>query len=109
VTFFSWLRLAYPFFRVKLIHSIETHRRLVLQSQLEYIEKIRAHRFEPYDRGSEGYYIHLVNLFYLFEYVLPALHDYGAALKLNSWPAFEAAQRRLFRFYLGCKSAGTSH
>ena len=47
-----------------------------------------------------------INLFYLFEYVLPVIADYGSALKLNDWAKFKDAYLRLFRFFLCSKSQG---
>ena len=51
-------------------------------------------------------YIQLHVLFYLFEFVLPAIADYGSALKLTDWKSFSDAYIRLFRFFLCAKSQG---
>jgi hypothetical protein len=42
----------------------------------------------------------------MFEFILPAIADYGSALKLNGWQNFRDAYLRLFRFFLGAKSQG---
>jgi hypothetical protein len=106
VTFFSWLRLSYPAFRPKLIKAIRDAKRAVLQSQLDYIEELRIKSFKRFESPAQARYVHLFNLFYLFEYVLPVVHDYGAALKLNSPALLDVALSRLFRFYLSCKTEG---
>jgi len=48
-----------------------------------------------------------VNLFYLFDFVLPAVSDYGVALKLGHFEKFREALLRVMKFYLSCRSNGT--
>jgi len=51
-------------------------------------------------------YVHLVNLLYLFDFILPALGDYLVALKLGDFEAFEEAFMKLLKFYLTCRCEG---
>ena len=53
-------------------------------------------------------FIHLCNLQSLFEYVIPAVQDYGLALKSNDWSSFHACYLRLLGVFLCCSSKGAS-
>lgn len=104
-TFFTWLRAAYPSFRPLLLSSLRTIRILRSLYDMQYTIELKKHNAlpkNPYERA----YLNLFNLYYLFEYVLPAIADYGSALKLNNWQGFRDAYLRLFRFFLGAKSQG---
>lgn len=52
--------------------------------------------------------MHLLNLLYLFDFVLPAVSDYGVALKLGNFENFRDALLRVMKFYLSCRSNGTT-
>src|SRR6185437_14650800 len=47
-------------------------------------------------------YIHLLNLFYLFDFAIPVLQDYGAALKGNDPVLFLDCFDRLVLLFLMC-------
>lgn len=104
-TFFTWLRAAYPSFRPLLLQSLTTLKVLRTIYDIQYTRVLKKRKVlgkNPYGRS----YLNLYNLYYLFEYVLPAIADYGSALKLNDWQAFRDAYLRLFRFFLGARSQG---
>ena len=105
-TFFTWMRAAYPSFRGQLLSSLNTLKHLSLIYDVQYT--INLKQKTVLKRNPFRYrYIQLLNLMYLFEYVLPTIADYGSALKLNDWNAFKGAYLRLFRFFLCAKSQGT--
>ena len=54
-------------------------------------------------------YIHLTNLLYLFEYVLPTILDYGVLLKSNDYDGFRRSLLRLMRFYFTCEQKGITY
>ena len=86
-TFFTWLRAAYPSFRPLLIFSLNVIRNLRELYDIQATRELKHRRViarNPY----ESVYLNLHNLLYLFEYVLPAIADYGTALKLNNWDSF---------------------
>ena len=104
-TFITWLRASYPSFRPLRLQSLRTLRFLRTSYDIRYTIELKRKNVlirNPYERR----YLNLYNLFYLFEYVLPAIADYGSALKLTNWQAFRDAYVRLFRFFLGAKSQG---
>ena len=51
-------------------------------------------------------YVHLCNLLVLFEFVIPTIIDYGAAIKIGDYNVWKAAFLRILRFYLMCKCPG---
>lgn len=51
-------------------------------------------------------YIHLQNMLFLFDFVLPAVSDYGVSLKLGDFEKFRTALLRILKFYLSCRSEG---
>jgi len=104
-TFFTWLRLSYPYFRPLLLNSLNTIKFLRTTYDIQYTVELKRKKKLP-KNPYETPYLTLYNLYYLFEFVLPAIADYGAALKLNDWQAFRDAYLRLFRFFLGSKSQG---
>jgi len=59
------------------------------------------------DNPYRSRYIHLLNLRALFEFFIPALQDYGVALKSNDW-AFRTCFYRMFLLFLCCTSKGSS-
>ena len=70
IVFFQWLRRAYPKFRVNLKEAISTSKAELIDFDLKLPfhcqKKSVPSRTMVYSR-----YIHLTNLLYLFEYVLP--------------------------------------
>ena len=104
-TFFTWLRAAYPSFRPLLLLSLNTIKNLRIVYDIQYTNELKNKKLIP-KNPYENVYLNLYNLFYLFEFVLPAIADYGSALKLNNWEAFRNAYLRLFRFFLTSKSQG---
>ena len=104
-TFFTWMRAAYPSFRRQLHSSLNLLKHLSIMYDVQYtisLKKKTILKRNPFHHR----YITSLNLFYLFEYVLPAIADYGSALKLNDWDKFRGAYLRLFRFFLCSKSQG---
>lgn len=104
-TFFTWLRAAYPKFRPLLIHSLTSIKFLRTLYDIQYTISLKGKKLIPANKYKR-IYIKLHNMFYFFEYVLPAIADYGSALKLNDWPAFKQSFLRLFKFFLCSKSQG---
>src|SRR5689334_5559351 len=87
-TFFLWLRMSYPYFKEKLVDAIVSMRKLLLQWSLDNAwAMVRGSA----DGGANPYlakYVHLLNMRSLFEFTIPAIQDYGCALKGNDWEAF---------------------
>lgn len=106
-TFLSWLRLAYPDFRDELLQAVATSRNQYRDTMLSYAQHIKE-RKESMPAVTRARYVHLCNLLYLFEFVVPVVHDYGAALKLGKWNDFEGAFLRILKFYISSKSKGTN-
>jgi len=98
-TFFTRLRAAYPSFRPLLFSSLNIKKNLRILYDIQYTRELKNCKIVPRN-PYENPYLNLYNLFYLFEFVLPAIADYGSALKLNNWEAFRIAYLRLFRFFL---------
>src|SRR6185437_3727073 len=44
----------------------------------------------------------------MFEFCIPTIQDYGAALKLNDWEKFRKCYDRLFLFFSMCTSKGVA-
>ena len=104
-TFFTWLRASYPSFRPLLLETMKTLKALRTLYDIQYTIELKRHKLLPRN-PYEKRYLNLYNLFYMFEFILPAIADYGSALKLNDWQTFRDAYLRLFRFFLGAKSQG---
>src|SRR6185437_5667063 len=51
-------------------------------------------------------FIHLLNLNFMFEFCIPTIQDYGAALKLNDWE--RKCYDRLFLFFSMCTTKGVA-
>ena len=45
-------------------------------------------------------------MLFLFDFVLPAVSDYGVSLKLGDFEKFRTALLRILKFYLSCRSEG---
>ena len=50
-------------------------------------------------------YFHLLNLFYLFDFVIPIVQDYGASLKANDPSKFLACFDKLLLLFITCNDA----
>ena len=108
-TFCTWLRLAYPPLRAKLLAAIEEVKERLMSWQISHIQNIRLRVSLLRQRNPHlAPYVHLLNLHALFEFCLPCIQDYGCALKGNDWPAFYACFRRLLLFFVSCSSKGAS-
>lgn len=104
-TFFTWLRAAYPSIRLKLLYTLNLLKFLASMYDIEFTRKLKRGKFlktNPY----RSRFLKLHSLFYLFEFVLPVIADYGSALKLNNWDVFWNAYVRLFRVFLCSTSKG---
>ena len=88
-TFFTWCRLAYPIVREKLNHGVTLLKARVLGWELGEIKQIRAgNREELQTNPHLAIYVQLLNLQSLFEFCIPCIQDYGAALKGQDWHIF---------------------
>ena len=106
-TFFTWLRLAYPQLKLQLIHAVTLLKSRVLSWEMGFIKKVR---------GGESVldqkifflagYVHLLDLQTLFEFVIPAIQDYGVSLRGDNWVQFWNCYLRLLVLYLSCSSKG---
>ena len=108
IVFFQWLRRAYPKFRVNLKEAISTSKAELIDFDLKLPfhchKKTLPSRTTVYSK-----YIHLTNLLYLFEYVLPTILDYGVLLKSNDYDGFRRSLLRLMRFYFTCEQKGITY
>ena len=77
----------------------------VLGWELGEIKQIRAgNREELQTNPHLASYVQLLNLQSLFEFCIPCIQDYGAALKGQEWHIFLDCYLRMLVFYLGCSS-----
>ena len=103
-----WLRLAYPSFREKLLKAIATLKKEVLDWQFSFMVDRRDGKDHQKQYPDFPFYVHLLNLYHLFEFCLPCIQDYGATLKGNDWPSFLTCYKRMLLFYLSCSSKGAT-
>ena len=105
IVFFQWLRRAYPHFKVNLKEAISTSKAALRDFDLklpsQYKKNNLMSRSNVYSK-----HIHLSNLRYLFEYVIPTILDYGVLLKSNDYAGFRRSLLRLMRFYFTCEQKG---
>lgn len=108
-TFFTWLRLAYPSFRQTLSDAVRAAKETFMEWSLQHTLDVKAGRVSEVKNNPHlARYIHLCNLQSLFEFVLPAVQDYGLALKSNDWSSFHACYLRLLGVFLCASSKGAS-
>ena len=102
---FQWLRRAYPHFRDNLKQKISTVKKELINFDMNL--HLQCHKNNrPLRSKVYSKYIHLSNLLYLFEYVLPTVLDYGILLKSNDYVGFRKSLLRLMRFYFTCEQKG---
>lgn len=108
VTFFAWIRLAYPKFRGLLLHSLRYLK--ALATCHDYVQiLLLSSRKGPFERNIFlERYVRLHNLFYLLEYILPATADYGTTIKMNDYSLFMQSLKRLIKVYVETKRAGSA-
>jgi len=92
--FLTWLRIAYADFRDDLIATIDELKQQYLT------EEDRTIRNPKKPSLAKAYFIHVVNLYTLFEDAIPTIQDYGIAIKLHSADSFFLAFKKLFRLFL---------
>jgi len=107
-TFFTWLRLAYPSFREKLVASIATLKSAVSEWQLAFLRARREGKKIENKNQHLPSYVHLLNLYHLLEFCIPCIQDYGSALKSNNWVSFYTCFKRMLLFYISCSSKGAA-
>ena len=98
---------SYSYLRPLLLSSLSVLKLLRNLSDVQLYHDLQSQKI-PKPNLFKRKFLLLHNLFYLFEFVLPALADYGVALKMNDWDSFKNAYLRLFRFFLSSKSQGRS-
>lgn len=106
VTFFQWLRKAYPKFRQRLYAAIESCKMEVRRFESSIPSLCRENK-KPPRCAHRSRYIHLINLMYLFEFALPTVMDYGILLKSGNYQDFRKALLHLILFYFTCEQKGT--
>jgi hypothetical protein len=107
-TFFMWLRLAYPSFRDKLIAAMATLKQAALDWQLAFVRAAREGKYIDTKNPHMACYIHLLNLYSLFEFCIPCIQDYACALKSNDWSSFLKCYKRMLLLFLSCSSKGAA-
>ncbi len=107
-TFFMWLRLAYPHFREKLVSAITKLKSEVLSWEFSFMIDRRAGKDREKRNIHLPFYVHMVNLYHLFEFCIPCIQDYGSTLKGNDWPSFYNCYKRMLLFYISCSTKGAS-
>jgi hypothetical protein len=108
-TLFTWMRLAYPSIKSKLVAAIVELKQRLLSWQVQYANEIvSGTRMETAVNPHLASYIHLTNLHMLFEFCIPCIQDYGCALKGNDWEAFFQSFNRMVVFFGCCMSRGAS-
>ena len=101
-TFFMWLRLAYPHFREKLVSAMTTLKDEVLSWELSFMLDRRLGKDPEKGNPQLPFYVHIVNLYHLFEFCIPCIQDYGSTLKGNDWPSFYNCYKDVVILYLVC-------
>jgi len=104
-TFFTWLRVSYPFFRQQLHFTLNTLKHLSLLYDVQRTVLLRRRQVIPPNYLRERY-VRLHNLFYLFEFVLPVITDFGCAIKLGNYQLFKTTLLRMTRFILSLRDPG---
>jgi len=92
--FLTWLRLAYGSFREKLDDAIDA-------VKIAYLAKDKMRAGDPDVDISRlrSKYIYLLNLRFLFRFVIPTVQDYGLAIKLFDVKRFKTCLHRLLKFF----------
>ena len=98
-TFFTFLRLCYPSFRSFLLETLGKLRVLAISFDVESTNKCVAGG-TPSSNPYRSRIVHLYNMFTLFEFCIPVLHDYIALLKHNDWYAFRMASMKLLILFM---------
>ena len=81
----------------------------MLDFDLEIIENISERKGDGLPENPyRSRFIHLLNLKTLFEFCIPAIEDYGAALKGNNWELFKTSFNQLLLFFACCNGKGTA-
>jgi hypothetical protein len=106
--FFSWLRLAYPGFRVKLHNAVATSQASMLQwERSRAVRVLEGKELKVQPNPFRPQYVHLLNLETLFEFCIPCIQNYGIALKLNDWQSFLKCYLDLSFLFYCCTSKGS--
>ena len=89
-----WLRLAYPQFKTDLLKALQRLKTILAADDIAGVE---------YDtpNTNRARYVHMLNLYSIFEFCIPAIQDYLVVLKSNNWEEFRCCFRRC-RFFLSC-------
>jgi len=90
----SSLRLAYPQFKTDLLKALQRLKTILAADDIAGVE---------YDtpNTNRARYVHMLNLYSIFEFCIPAIQDYLVVLKSNNWEEFRCCFRRC-RFFLSC-------
>ena len=105
-TFFTWLRLCYTSFRQFLIDTLSHLRLLSLQFDINMVKDCEAGVSLAPSNPYRSRLIHLYNMFFLFDFAIPVLHDYIALLKHNNWFAFRASSLKLLLLFSVLRNKG---
>src|SRR6185437_10700760 len=80
-TLLVWLRLANPAISALLGEQVDVMRQKMLDFDVEFISNISEKKGDGLPENPDrSRFIHLLNLKTLFEFCIPAIEDYGAAL-----------------------------
>jgi hypothetical protein len=118
-TFFTWIRyfISHRFTSASrcaaskiIAHLVEPWRKLG-SAMVEWDHKHLSNpqmlnHFSPFDNPYRARFIHLYNLWTLMAFVIPAIQDYGIALKLNNNVDFMQRYLQLLLFLLYCDTPG---
>src|SRR6185437_4953333 len=108
-TLLGWLRLAHPRIKDLLVEQLEYLRKQMVEFDMKTFTNIQEVKGD--DLPANPYrsrFIHLLNLNIMFEFCIPTIQDYGAALKLNDWEKFRKCYDRLFLFFSMCTTKGVA-
>ena len=108
-TLLGWLRLAHRLLKDVLVEQLEALRVQMVDFDLKWIAKINEMKGNSLPENPyRSRFIHLLNLNTMFEFCIPVIQDYGAALKLNDWERFKNCYYRLFLFFSMCTTKGVA-
>ena len=91
-----WLRLAYPAISALLGEQLDVMRQKMIDFDMKFISNISEKKGDGLPENPyRNRFIHLLNHKTLFEFCIPAIEDYGAALKGNNWDIFKRCYDQL--------------
>ena len=87
--FLMWMRLAYPQFKTDLLKALQT---ILAADDIAGVEYGTCNT-------NRARYVHMLNLFSIFDFCVPVIQDYLVVLKSKNWEEFRCCFRRCCSFF----------